>query len=69
MVRKKFAQASEGGLTKDKIASLKAEYDKVIENAARQLEEAEKITGLDISGVTGTSRQATAKGHSIHEPG
>jgi hypothetical protein len=58
----KFAQASEGGLTEDKIASLKAEYDKVIENAARQLEEAEKITGLDISGVTGTSRQATAKG-------
>ena len=26
------------------------------------MEEAENITGLDISGVTGTSRQATAKG-------
>ena len=54
-----FAEASGSGLTEDKIASLKEQYDKIIADAARQLEDAEKITGMSMDG---SSRSAAAKG-------
>lgn len=56
-----FAEASGNGLTEANIADLKAQYDKIIEDAAKQLEDAEKITGLSITG-TEAGRQAAAKG-------
>ncbi|RHO65717.1 hypothetical protein DW083_20305 [Parabacteroides sp. AF48-14] len=56
-----FAEASGNGLTEANIAELKAQYDKIIEDAAKQLEDAEKITGLSITG-TEAGRQAAAKG-------
>lgn len=54
-----FAEASAGGLTKEKIAELREKYDKIIQDSARQLEDAEKITGMSIDG---SKRSATAKG-------
>lgn len=54
-----FAEASGSGLTEDKIAVLKEQYDKIIADAARQLEDAEKVTGMSIDGST---RSAAAKG-------
>ena len=56
-----FAEASGNGLTEANIADLKAQYDKIIEDAAKRLEDAEKITGLSITG-TEAGRQAAAKG-------
>lgn len=55
-----FAEASGQGLTADNIADLKAQYDKIIEDAAKQLEEMEKVTGLPVGAEAG--RQAAAKG-------
>ena len=56
-----FAEASGSGLTADKIADLKAQYDKIITDAAKQLEDAEKITGITI-GATEATRTAAASG-------
>mgnify|MGYP000889085676 CR=1 FL=1 len=56
-----FAEASGSGLTSDKIAELKAAYDKIINDAAKQLSDAEKITGIGLIGGD-VSRSATAKG-------
>ena len=56
-----FAEASGNGLTADKIAELKAAYDKIINDAAQQLSDAEKITGISLVGGD-TARTATAKG-------
>lgn len=56
-----FAAASQNGLTADSIASLKAQYDKIIEDAAKQLEDMEKVTGTTIGEIT-DGRTATAKG-------
>lgn len=56
-----FAEASGNGLTADKIAELKAAYDKIINDAAQQLSDAEKITGIGLIGGD-VSRSATAKG-------
>lgn len=55
-----FAEASGKGLTADNIADLKTQYDKIIEDAAKQLEDMEKVTGLPVGAEAG--RQAVAKG-------
>ena len=54
-----FAAASESGLNADKIASLREQYNKIIADAARELENMEQITGSVIGDV---NRTATAKG-------
>jgi len=56
-----FAEASGAGLTESNIADLKAQYDQIIENAARQLEDMEKITGTAIGNIA-SDRTATAGG-------
>lgn len=55
-----FAVASGNGLTADSIADLKAQYDKIIADAAKQLEDMEAVTGMPIGAEAG--RQAVAKG-------
>lgn len=55
----KFAQDSETGLTSDKIEELRKQYDKIIETAAKEAENMEKITGVSMAEET---RKATAKG-------
>lgn len=57
----KFAEYSGAGLTESNIADLKAQYDKIIADAAKQLEDMEKVTGLPTIGAE-AGRQATAKG-------
>ena len=57
-----FAEASGNGLTTDSIADLKAQYDKIIEDAAKQLEDMEKITGTTIGDIANAGRTAVAKG-------
>lgn len=56
-----FAAASGNGLTAENIASLKAQYDKIIEDAAKQLEDMEKVTGTTIGSLS-DGRTATAQG-------
>lgn len=56
----KFAEASEGGLTEEKIAELRRQYEQIVANAARQAENMEAITGLGASAEA--ARQATAQG-------
>ncbi len=56
-----FAEASGNGLTEENIASLKEQYDKIIEDAAKQLEDMEKVTGTTI-GATDAARTASSKG-------
>lgn len=57
----KFAQDSEGGLTSDKIEELRKAYDQIIESAAKEAENLEKITGIGMA--TGEAgRTAVAKG-------
>lgn len=53
-----FAAASQNGLTADSIASLKAQYDQIITDAAKQLEDMEKVTGLTIGEADRTSTAA-----------
>lgn len=55
-----FAVASGNGLTADSIADLKSQYDKIIADAAKQLEDMEAVTGMPIGAEAG--RQAVAKG-------
>lgn len=55
-----FAEASGTGLTESNIADLKAQYDQIIENAVRQLEDMERITGTAIGNIA-SDRTATAK--------
>ena len=43
-----FSAASQNGLTAENIADLKAQYDKIIEDAAKQLEDMEKVTGITL---------------------
>lgn len=57
-----FAQASQNGLNADTIASLREQYNKIIEDAVRQLEDMEKVTGATISNIADTGRTATAQG-------
>ena len=54
-----FAAASQNGLTAESIAFLREQYDQIIEDAAKQLEDMEKVTGLTI-GESETVRTATA---------
>nr|DAL29367.1 MAG TPA_asm: Tape measure domain protein [Caudoviricetes sp.] len=57
-----FAQASQNGLNADTIASLREQYNKIIEDAAKQLEDMEKVTGTTIGNIADTGRSATAQG-------
>ncbi len=57
-----FAEASGNGLTESNIAELKAQYDKIIEDAAKQLEDMERVTGTTIGNIADTGRTATAQG-------
>lgn len=50
-----FAAASQNGLTAENIADLKAQYDKIIEDAAKRLEDMEKVTGVSIGDAGRTS--------------
>ena len=57
-----FAQASQNGLNADTIASLREQYNKIIEDAVRQLEDMEKVTGATIGNIADTGRTVTAQG-------
>ena len=57
-----FAEASGNGLTEENIAGLRAQYDKIIEDAARQLEEMEKVTGTTIGDIANAGRTSSSKG-------
>ena len=59
-----FATASQNGLTAENIADLKAQYDKIIEDAAKQLEDMEKVTGITLDGENYT-QQAKAGAYTI----
>ncbi len=61
MCYESYAEASGNGLTEENIANLKAQYDKIIEDAAKQLEDMEKVTGMAI-GTTDAARTASSKG-------
>lgn len=56
-----FAAASQNGLTAENIASLKAQYDQIIADAAKQLEDMERVTGLSIGTSEGV-RTSVEKG-------
>lgn len=56
----KFAEDSETGLTSDKIEELRKAYDQIIETAAKEAENLEKITGIGMA--ADAERTATAKG-------
>ena len=55
-----FAAASQNGLTEGNIESLREQYNQIIEDAAKQLEDMEKVTGLTI-GQAEATRTAAAK--------
>lgn len=57
----RFAKDSENGLTSDKIDELRRQYDRIIETAAREAENLEKITGIGMA-TQEAGRQAVAKG-------
>lgn len=57
-----FAEASQNGLNADTIASLREQYNKIIEDAAKQLEDMERVTGTTIGNIADTGRTATAQG-------
>ena len=59
-----FAAASQNGLTAENIADLKAQYDKIIEDAAKRLEDMEKVTGITLGGEKYT-QQAKAGAYTI----
>ncbi|WP_455643921.1 hypothetical protein [Parabacteroides sp.] len=56
-----FAEASQNGLNADTIASLREQYNKIIEDAAKQLEDMERVTGTTIGNIADTGRTAEAK--------
>ncbi|MBP3512526.1 MAG: hypothetical protein J6K19_10865 [Prevotella sp.] len=56
-----FAEASQNGLNADTIASLREQYNRIIENAAKQLEDMERVTGTTIGNIADTGRTAEAK--------
>ena len=53
-----FAEASANGLTEGGIASLREQYDKIIADAARQLEAMERITGISIAAEEAAAEEA-----------
>lgn len=59
-----FAAASQNGLTAENIADLKAQYDQIIEDAAKRLEDMEKVTGITLGGDKYT-QQAKAGAYTI----
>lgn len=56
----RFAEASENGLTADKIEELRRQYDAIIQSAANEAEALEKITGVQLAGDA--TRTAVEKG-------
>lgn len=59
-----FSAASQNGLTTENIADLKAQYDQIIEDAAKKLEDMEKVTGITLGGEKYT-QQANAGAYTI----
>lgn len=55
----RFAEASENGLTADKIEELRRQYDKIIESASKEAEALEKVTGVTLNEEA--ARTASAK--------
>ena len=55
-----FAAASQNGLTAENIAALREQYNRIIEDAARELEAMEQVTGLTI-GQAESVRTSAAK--------
>lgn len=55
-----FAEASGAGLTESDIADLKTQYDKIVENAAKQLEDMERVTGNKIDSTLTQQARAGA---------
>ena len=55
-----FAEASGAGLTESDIADLKAQYAKIVENAAKQLEDMERVTGNKIDSTLTQQARAGA---------
>ena len=55
-----FAEASGAGLTESDIADLKAQYDKIVEKAAKQLEDMERVTGNKIDSTLTQQARAGA---------
>ena len=55
-----FAEASGARLTESDIADLKAQYDKIVENAAKQLEDMERVTGNKIDSTLTQQARAGA---------
>lgn len=62
-----FAAASENGLTADSIASLREQYNLIVEDAAKELENMEKVTGLTIGGSEGARTSAAKISASISQ--
>lgn len=62
-----FAQKAEdgNGLTSSEIADLKRQYNSIIENANRQAQELERITGVDLSKTDEPSQQGSASAKAI----
>ena len=57
----RFAAESENGLSQEKIEELRKAYDQIIESAAKEAENIEKITGISM-GASEQAREASAKG-------
>lgn len=57
----RFAAESENGLSQGKIEELRKAYDQIIESAAKEAENIEKITGISM-GADEQAREASAKG-------
>lgn len=57
----RFAAESENGLSQEKIEELRKAYDQIIESAAKEAENIEKITGISM-GTSEQAREASAKG-------
>lgn len=56
------AAGDDDGLTQQEIEELKASYARIIENAGRQADELERITGVSL-GAGAEAQTATARGH------
>lgn len=66
-----FAKASAGGLTADKIEQLRASYAKIIGDSANELNDLQKVIGIDLSNnkptATGNSLSGAIKGISADQ--
>lgn len=56
----KFAEASEAGLTAEKIEELRKQYDAIVDRASKEADAMEKVTGVKLA--QDANREAVAKG-------